>query len=132
MTNGQRPQGSLMVLVPKMSARRHDKAWRLTLTIMITITSASVAAIRSPNKKTAAQAAVFLFPYHLLSEHLRTLNPVSGTVSVQITARAECLVSSRFTVDHHLLARANNALLTEPCIEDGLVPAAADRLHLLQ
>ena len=106
----------------------------LTPTIIITITSASVSvrAIRSPSKKTAAQAAVFLFPYHLPTEHLRALDSVSGALSLQITARAERLVSGSFSVDHHLLALANNALLTEPGIEDSLVPAAADRFHLLQ
>ena len=106
----------------------------LTATIIITITSASVSvrAIRSPSKKTAAQAAVFLFPYHLPTEHLRALDSVSGALSLQITARAERLVSGSFSVDHHLLALANNALLTEPGIEDSLVPAAADRFHLLQ
>ena len=106
----------------------------IIITIIITITSASVSvrAIRSPSKKTAAQAAVFLFPYHLPTEHLRALDSVSGALSLQITARAERLVSGSFSVDHHLLALANNALLTEPGIEDSIVPAAADRFHLLQ
>ena len=49
-----------------------------TPTIITTITKASDAANRSLNKKTAAQAAVFLFPLHLLTEHLRTLNPAQA------------------------------------------------------
>ena len=104
----------------------------LTPTIIITITSAGVTTIRSPSKKTAAQAAVSLFSNHLLTEHLRALTSVSVALSLQITARAERFVSGSFSVDHHLLALANHALLTEPGIEDSLVPAAADRLHLLQ
>ena len=82
-----------------------------TPTIIITITRATDAAKRSLNKKTAAQAAVFLFPFHLLTEHLRALNPVSGPISLKVAARAKCLVTGSFTIDHHLLALANNALL---------------------
>ena len=82
-----------------------------TPTIITTITKASDAAIRSLNKKTAAQAAVFLFPFHLLTEHLRALNPGSGPISLQVTARAECLVTSSFTVNHHLVTLTNNAVL---------------------
>jgi hypothetical protein len=82
-----------------------------TPTIITTITKASDAANRSLNKKTAAQAAVFLFPFHLLIEHLRAPNPGSGAISLQVTARAKCLVTGSFAVNHHLLTLANNAVL---------------------
>ena len=82
-----------------------------TPTIIITITRATDAAKRSLNKKTAAQAAVFLFPLHLLTKHLPALNPGSGPISLKVAARAKCLVTGGFAVNHHLLALANNAVL---------------------
>ena len=102
------------------------------LTIITTITKASGAAIRSPNKKTAAQAAVFLFPSHLLTQRLRAPNLALAALGLQITAGAKRLIPGSFAVDHHLLALTDNALLTKPRIKDGFVPAAADGLHLLQ
>ena len=81
-----------------------------TPTIIITITKAISAAIRPPIKKQRLRP-LFFFPFHLLTKHLRALNPGSGPISLKVAARAKCLVTGGFAVNHHLLALANNAVL---------------------
>ena len=80
-------------------------------TIIITITKAGSEATRSPNKKQRLRPLFFLFPSHLLTQRLPAPNLALAALGLQITARAKCLVSGAFAVDHDLLALADNALL---------------------